>query len=69
MLDYWTYFEPNQQEIYTINTFDDGNKKYEVYENKWLVFGIWRGKYALVNRVVPSVKINSISQWKISIIE
>jgi hypothetical protein len=23
----WKYFEPNPEEIYTINTFDDGNKK------------------------------------------
>ena len=62
----WKYFEPNQQEIYTINKFDDGNSQYEIYENNWIVFGTWRGKYAIVNRSNPNIKINSISQWKLS---
>uniref|UniRef100_A0A6C0IHA9 Uncharacterized protein n=1 Tax=viral metagenome TaxID=1070528 RepID=A0A6C0IHA9_9ZZZZ len=60
----WLYFEPNPTEIYEIVKFDDGNEKYEQYENKWLIFGIWRGKCALVNKVEPEIKINSISSWK-----
>ena len=66
MINEWNYFEPNQQEIYTIHIFDDGNNQFEIYENKWLVFGTWRGKYAIVNRSNPNIKINSISQWKLS---
>ena len=62
----WKYFEPNPEEIYTINTFDDGNARYELYENKWLVFGTWRGKYAIVNKDNQSVKIESISMWKLN---
>jgi hypothetical protein len=61
----WEYFQPNPEEMYTINIFDDGNNQYEHYENKWLLFGKWRGKYAIVNRASPNIKINSISQWKL----
>jgi hypothetical protein len=64
--DVWEYFQPNPEEMYTINIFDDGNNQYEVYENKWLLFGKWRGKYALVNIANPNIKIHSISQWKLS---
>ena len=66
MINEWNYFEPNQQEIYTIHIFDDGNNQFEIYENKWLVFGTWRGTYAIVNKANPTVKINSISTWKLS---
>jgi hypothetical protein len=41
-------------------------KKYEIYENKWLVFGTWRGKYAIVNKTNQCIKIESISQWKLN---
>lgn len=49
-----------------ITTFDDGNNKYEFYQNKWkvtaLMFG--GGKVALENVNDPKVKIPSISSWK-----
>jgi len=62
----WFFFTPNAKNIYKINIYDDGNAVYEQYENEWLVYGEWRGKCALVNRYNPSVKIASISTWKIS---
>jgi hypothetical protein len=55
-MDTWTYFEPNARDIYEINTFDDGNKTYELHENRWLVFGTWRGKYAIINELNPDIK-------------
>lgn len=61
----WISIEPNPLEIYKITIYDDGNKQYENYENRWLVFGEWRGKYALVNEQNYNIKINSISQWKV----
>ena len=62
--DEWVYFKPNPQEIYTINTFDDGNEKYNYYTNHWYIFGKWRGKVALVNTENQTIKISSISEWK-----
>jgi hypothetical protein len=64
--DEWVYFKPNPQEIYTINTFDNGNNQYEIYENTWIVFGTWRGKYAIINKTNSNIKINSISTWKLT---
>jgi hypothetical protein len=59
----WIFFTPNIQEIYGINVYDDGNQVYEQYENKWFMFGSWRGKCALVNTNKSDIK--SISLWKI----
>jgi len=56
----WIFFTPNIQEI---NGYDDGNKNYEQYENKWVMFGSRRGKCALVNANKSDIK--SISLWKI----
>jgi hypothetical protein len=64
-MDEWTYFTP-AEELYEITVFDDGHQMYERYENKWLIYGNnWQGKRALVNYKDPSIKINSISEWKI----
>jgi len=61
--DEWQYeVEPS---TYSIHNFDDGNEKYKAYDNKWIIFGRWRGKCALVNKIDPTIKINSISDWKI----
>jgi hypothetical protein len=47
--------------MYTkIKVFDDGNKKYKNYENKWLVLKKIGGKLLLKN----GLKIISISTWK-----
>ena len=61
----WIYFTPNLQDIYKINVYDDGNQIYEQYANKWAINGMWLGKFSLINIEVPSIKISSISQWKI----
>ena len=60
----WTYFEPDHTQSYMINTFDDGNQRFEQYTNSWLKYGEWRGKVALVNAINPTIRIESISEWK-----
>jgi len=60
----WTYFTPNENEIHNIFNFDDGNHIYEVYPNEWLINGEWKGKVSLINSKYNSIKINSISKWK-----
>lgn len=66
-MDEWTFYMPNAEEIYKIIIFDDGNEKYnnEIYQNEWLIAGHWRGKIRLINQKDSSVKIQSISKWKI----
>ena len=64
--DEWTYIQPNVHEIYKINTFDDGNSKYENYTNLWIIYGSWKGKIALVNYINNEILISSISNWKLS---
>lgn len=71
-MDEWTFYMPNAEEIYKIIIFDDGNEKYnnekynnEIYQNEWLIAGHWQGKIRLINQKDPSVKIKSISKWKI----
>lgn len=63
-MDEWIYFEPDQTTIYSINTFDDGNQRFQQYPNSWFLYGKWRGKIALVNSKHPSVRVESISEWK-----
>lgn len=64
--DDWFFFTPNTQKIYYITVYDDGNQAYEQYVNEWLITGKWLGKRALVNVQNPSIKIDSISKWKLS---
>ena len=63
MDDDWIFFT-NPNKIVSINTFDDGNEKYQYYTNSWYVVGLWRGKIALRNTINPSILISSISEWK-----
>ena len=42
--------------------------KYKDYPNEWIVFGKWKGKTALVNVVFNNIIIDSISTWKIDLI-
>ena len=51
--------------MYKINVFDDGNEEYKPYTNKWIIFGRWKGKVALVNYYILDVIIKSISDWKL----
>jgi len=61
----WRYVS-FKNEYCEINTFDDGNNKYKKYENKWIIFGRWRGKLALYNLIDPLIIIHSISLWKVN---
>jgi len=61
----------NTNKIYIINVFDDGNDKYKIYENRWLKANdsiIGKGKVSLINEKNTSIRINSISKWKITTI-
>ena len=61
----WNMIDPNLNDIkYKVNTFDDGNEKYENYENIWKIYGNWKGKYALINNSDSDIRIPSISMWK-----
>ena len=62
--DEWKLFVPDQNIIYTISVFDDGNEQYKFYANEWYKYGSWRGKIALVNRHNAEIMIPSISEWK-----
>lgn len=64
--DEWNYITPNDNSIYKINTFDDGNQNYKQYINEWILFGIWKGKFALFNKVNNTIIIKSISKWKVT---
>ena len=61
----WYYYEPRLGEEYSVRVFDDGNERYAGYVNVWQKYGEWRGKVALVNAVDRSIKIESISEWKL----
>lgn len=61
----WVRIHPNINREYTIICFDDGNRKFENNENKWILFGRWKGKVALFNKQNPKIVISSISSWKI----
>ena len=63
----WIYYEPRLGEEYSIRVFDDGNERYAGYVNSWHKYGEWRGKVALVNAVDRSIKIESISEWKLDL--
>jgi hypothetical protein len=63
--DEWKFITPNAKDIYKILKYDDGLQDYEHYINEWMIYGKWLGKCALVNYHNQSIKINSISRWKI----
>ena len=51
-----------------IRVFDDGNQKYHYVPNEWIITAIVAGKASLKNTNGVDV-INSISYWKLDIIE
>ena len=59
----WSFFNPNIEEIYAINTFDDGNEKYKQCNNEWYLIGKWKEKLCLLNKHEKTF-IYSISKWK-----
>jgi len=61
----WNYITPNEKEMYKVNVFDDGNESYSYYVNEWLINGECGGKVSLINKTMPSIRINSISRWKV----
>jgi hypothetical protein len=63
MDDEWIFFTNPKTTVY-INTFDDGNERYQYYTNSWFVVGTWRGKVKLRNVSNPTIEISSISEWK-----
>ena len=62
----WEFVFPNLEEKYMINTFDDGNERFESNENKWIVFGKWKEKRAIFNLNNSEIILKSLSNWKIS---
>tara|TARA_B100001758_G_C17874319_1_gene335476 strand:+ start:189 stop:467 length:279 start_codon:yes stop_codon:yes gene_type:complete len=60
----WIMIE-NNETIYQVHTFDDGNNEKSKFTNQWFIYGYWEGKVALVNKLDPDVRIESISRWKI----
>ena len=61
----WNMYPPDKSTEYVINVFDDGNEKYEKYDNTWYKYGDWKGKVALINKSNYLVTIGSISSHKI----
>ena len=39
----WLYIQPDINQVKIINIFDDGNKKFSKYDNKWIIFGKFLG--------------------------
>jgi len=64
--DDWTFVFPRLDEKHMINTFDDGNEKYNMYYNEWIIFGEWKEKKALFNYHNQDIIIKSISSWKLT---
>jgi hypothetical protein len=63
--DEWTFVIPNLETKYRIINFDDSNDKYEMYDNNWIIFGVWKGKAAIFNHMNPDIILKSISTWKL----
>ena len=59
------------EQLYSIQVFDDGRSEYKDYPNVWRVTGkkFNGGKLVLQNVSKPEVKIDSISSWKVKLIE
>ena len=60
----WTFVPPNESQVLMLIVFDDGNERFEQYENEWILFGTWMGKIALYNKNQSSIILQSISKWK-----
>ncbi len=62
----WNFHVPDFNSVYQINNFDDVNKKYIGFPNRWCIYGNWKGNVAVVNEQSRGVKIDSISFWKLA---
>lgn len=63
----WQLFNSQKPYFCEINTFDDGNDKYRVFKNNWLILGTNnRGKYLIKHKEDNSIKPFSISSWKVN---
>ena len=62
---------PKINQIVKINVFDDGRREFEKYINQWKVTKTMfkGGKIELININDETVKINSISSWKVKVLE
>jgi len=60
----WTFVPPNESQVLMLIVFDDGNERFEQYENEWILFGTWLGKIAIYNKNRPSIILQSIRKWK-----
>ena len=63
----WNMYSPDESKEYIIQVFDDGNEKYQEYNNSWYIYGDWKGKVAVVNSSNRSITIGSISFHKLSL--
>jgi hypothetical protein len=62
---------PVINQIVKINTFDDGRREYLKFKNEWRITKTMfnGGKLELINLKDKNIKINSISSWKVEIME
>jgi hypothetical protein len=62
---------PAINQIVKINTFDDGRQEYLKFKNEWRITKTMfnGGKLELINLKDKNIKINSISSWKVEIME
>ena len=62
---------PVINQIVKINTFDDGRQEYLKFKNEWRITKTMfnGGKLELINLKDKNIKINSISSWKVEIME
>ena len=56
--------DSDNETIYSILVFDDGNEKYECLPNVWKIIKTSQGKSTIINEK-ENVIINSISRWKL----
>lgn len=59
-----TLNDSDDETIYSILVFDDGNEKYEYLPNVWRILKTSNGKSTIINEK-EKVIINSISRWKL----
>jgi hypothetical protein len=57
--------EKYNNEKYNNEKYDNEIYDNKIYKNEWLIAGHWGGKIRLINKKDPSVKVQSISKWKI----
>tara|TARA_Y100000813_G_scaffold132093_1_gene95387 strand:- start:481 stop:957 length:477 start_codon:yes stop_codon:yes gene_type:complete len=62
--DKWNIYQPDLNNPFCVNVFDDGNEKYKNNTNIWYKVGDWKEKICLLNKD-ERVFIYSISSWKV----